>query len=167
MSIDDEVPAVSTYYAFRKSIYENTKAGNEDLLSKVFADITRQQSCEFNVSGKSVRMDSKLLGSNIAWLSRYELVHETLRLFYKEVKDSNRLSQGLKEQLNEILKIKGNKIVYTNTSEEVETKLHQIGILIYQLLPVFEACGLSSYNTLKKVFKNSFILIIQKAYCSS
>jgi len=156
MSIDDEVPAVSTYYAFRKRIYENTKAGNEDLLSKVFADITRQQSCEFNVSGKSVRMDSKLLGSNIAWLSRYELVHETLRLFYKEVKDSNRLSQGLKEQLNEILKIKGNKIVYTNTSEEVETKLHQLGILIYQLLPVFEACGLSSYNTLKKVFQEQF-----------
>jgi len=156
MNIDDEVPAVSTYYAFRKRIYEHTKAGNENLLSKVFEDITRQQSCEYNVSGKSVRMDSKLISSNIAWLSRYELVHETLRLFYKEVKDSNRLSQGLKEQLNEILKIKGNKIVYTNTSKEVETKLHQLGILTYQLLPVFEACGLSSYNTLKKVFQEQF-----------
>lgn len=33
---------------------------------------------------KQVRMESKLLGSNIAWYSRYELIHETLRLFISD-----------------------------------------------------------------------------------
>jgi len=36
-------------------------------------------------------MDSKLLGSNTAWLSRYELIHETLHLFYKQIKKSEKL----------------------------------------------------------------------------
>ena len=30
------------------------------------------------ISGKAVRMDSKLISSNIAWFSRYEIIHETL-----------------------------------------------------------------------------------------
>ena len=33
----------------------------------------------FKVSGRSDRMDSKQIGSNIAWYSRYEIVHATLR----------------------------------------------------------------------------------------
>ncbi|MDD6506230.1 MAG: hypothetical protein PUF39_02450 [Prevotellaceae bacterium] len=32
----------------------------------------------FKISGTSVRMDSKLIGSNIAQYSRYELIHRTL-----------------------------------------------------------------------------------------
>jgi len=101
---------------------------------------------------------ANFLGSNIAWLSRYELVHETLRLFYKEVKDSTQLSQELKEQLNEILKFEGNKVVYTHTNEEVKTKLHQLGVLIYQILPVFITCGLPLYDTLKRVFEEQFAI---------
>ena len=30
------------------------------------------------ISGKAVRMDSKLISSNIAGVSRYEIIHETL-----------------------------------------------------------------------------------------
>ena len=30
------------------------------------------------ISGKAVRMDSKLISSNIAWFSRYEIINETL-----------------------------------------------------------------------------------------
>lgn len=35
------------------------------------------------ISGKCVRMDSKLIGSNIARQSRYELIHTTLVKFLK------------------------------------------------------------------------------------
>ena len=86
INIDAELPVESTYYLFRKRIHDHEKAGNENLFKKAFADITKNQSIDFEVSGKRVRMDSKLLGSNIAWLSRYEPVHETLHLFYKEIK---------------------------------------------------------------------------------
>ena len=83
---DDEVPTESTYYLFRQKVVNYAKAGNENLLEVVFEQVTAAQCLEFEVSGKRIRMDSKLMSSNLAWLSRYEIVHETMRIFYREVK---------------------------------------------------------------------------------
>ena len=49
-----------------------------DLFDKCFKGITRKQALEYRISGKAVRMDSKLISSNIAWYSRYEIIHESL-----------------------------------------------------------------------------------------
>jgi hypothetical protein len=158
VNIDDELPVESTYYLFRKRIHDFEKAGNENLFEKAFAEITKNQGIDFEVSGKRVRMDSKLLGSNIAWLSRYELVHETLRLFYKEIKELNKLDIATVEKLDTLLKIEGNKIVYTHTSDEVKIKLQTLGALIYQILPVFSLSKGKRYETLKRVFDEQFIV---------
>ena len=158
INIDDELPVESTYYLFRKRIHDFEKAGNENLFEKAFAEITKNQSIDFEVSGKRVRMDSKLLGSNIAWLSRYELVHETLRLFYKEIKELNKLDIATIEKLDALLKFEGNKIVYTHTSDEVKIKLQTLGELIYQILPVFSLSKGNSYETLKGVFDEQFLV---------
>ncbi|MDR1903651.1 MAG: hypothetical protein LBQ88_15400 [Treponema sp.] len=48
----------------------------------MFKELTKEQSIEFGVSGKRIRMDSKLPGSNIARYGRYGIVHERIRLFY-------------------------------------------------------------------------------------
>jgi len=158
INIDDELPVESTYYLFRKRIAEHDKAYNENLFEKAFADITKNQCIDFQVSGKSIRMDSKLLGSNIAWLSRYELVHETLRLFYKEIKELNKLDKVTKDKLDTLLKFEGNKVVYTNTSNEVKIKLQTLGTLIYQILPLFSSFKSKNYETLQKVFEQQFIV---------
>lgn len=158
INADDPLPTASTYYLFRKKVNEYAKQGNENLFDTVFASLTKNQCLEFNVSGKQIRMDSKLLGSNIAWLSRYELVHETLRLFYKEVKNSTAIGVELEEQLEQLLKTKGNKVVYTNTSEEVKTKLHNLGELINKLLPIFYSVKTLYYDTLERVFHEQFRL---------
>jgi hypothetical protein len=83
INTDDPVPAESTYYLFRKRVLEYEKLNGENLFDKIFSSITQGQAADFKVSGKSIRMDSKLMGSNIAWLSRYEIIHETIRLFCK------------------------------------------------------------------------------------
>ncbi|MBK6482121.1 MAG: transposase [Chitinophagaceae bacterium] len=87
MNMDDAVPVESTYYLFRKRIVEYEKSEKINLFEKTFASVTKGQATDFEVSGKSIRMDSKLLGSNIAWLSRYELIHETLRLVCQDIKE--------------------------------------------------------------------------------
>ena len=48
-----------------------------------FEHIAGNQVRLLKISGKSVRMDSKLIGSNIARQSRYELIHTTLVRFLK------------------------------------------------------------------------------------
>ena len=156
LNADDIVPTESTYYSFRKRISDYAKEGNENLLEVVFADITKNQCIDFEVSGKRIRMDSKLLGSNIAWLSRYEIIHETFRLFYNQVKELGKLDTKTAQQLDYLLMLEGNKVVYTNTSEEVKTRLQQLGELIYTILPIYSSSDSTHYKTLSRVFEEQY-----------
>lgn len=153
---DDPLPTESTYYLLRKRIMEYAKDKGENLFETAFAQITKDQCAEFEVSGKRIRMDSKLLGSNIAWLSRYELIHETLRLFYNQVKHSKQLDNATSCRLSELLKLEGNKVVYTCSGDEVKSRLQELGVLIYKILPLFSSSAGSHYQTLQRVFSEQF-----------
>jgi hypothetical protein len=153
---DDPLPTESTYYLFRKRILEYAKEKDENLFEKAFTQITKDQCAEFEVSGKRIRMDSKLLGSNIAWLSRYELIHETLRLFYNQVKQAGQLDKATEDRLDELLKLEGNKVVYICSGEEVKSRLHELGGLIYKILPLFSTSTSVHYQTLKRVFNEQY-----------
>ena len=158
LNTDDAVPAESTYYLLRKRIVNYEKENNENLLDVVFSQVTKQQSMDFEVSGKRIRMDSKLMGSNIAWFSRYELIHETFRLFYHEVKQMGIIDLSTMAQLDILLKLEGNKIVYTCSGDEVKSRLLQLGVLINSVLPLFSSIGTLHYQTLKRVFDEQFKL---------
>lgn len=153
---DDPVPADSTYYLFRKKIVDHANNGNANLLEAVFAQITKGQSTEFEVSGKSVRMDSKLLGSNIAYLTRYELVHGTLRLFFGQVKKNGKIDGETTLVLEKLLKLEGNKIIYIYPGDEVKTRFLQLGGLINRILPLFPESSSTHYSTLKRLFEEQF-----------
>lgn len=101
-------------------------------------------------------MDSKLLGSNIAWLNRYEIIHETLRLFYKQFKQPGKLDNATEVRLDDLLNLEGNKVVYTCTSEEVKSRLQELGELIYKILPFFSFSIDTRYQTLQRVFSEHF-----------
>ena len=166
LNADDPVPTESTYYLFRKKINDYAQAANENLLELCFADITKSQCVEFNVSGKRIRMDSKLLGSNIAWMSRYELIHETIRVFYKEIKQTSTFDKVTQEKLDNLLKIRGNKIVYTFNTEEVKAKLEELGELIQKILPLYSDSTNQHYLTLQKVFNEQFKINEEKILIS-
>jgi hypothetical protein len=161
-NVNDPIPTESTYYLFRKRIVEYGKENNVNLLESVFAQITKSQCVEFEVSGKRIRMDSKLLGSNIAWLSRYELIHETLRLFYNQVKHSDELDKTIRERLDELLHLEGNKVVYTCSGEEVKSRLQELGALINRILPLFSSLTSVYYQTLQRVFNEQYKIDEQK-----
>ena len=71
-NMNDPLPVESTYYLLRKRMYDHQKQNGEDLMGKAFTQITSEQIKEFDVNGRSVRMDSKLIGSNIALFSRFD-----------------------------------------------------------------------------------------------
>jgi len=156
LKVDDCVPTESTYYLFRKQVAQYAKEGNGNLFDLVFSQISKDQCVEFDVSGKRVRMDSKLLGSNIAWLSRYELVHETLRLFYKQIKGSDNLDKVIEEKLDTLLKLKGNKVVYTLSTQDLKSRFVELGQVIPELLVLFSNSQPPAYTTLEQVFEQQF-----------
>ena len=132
VNIDDEIPAESTYYLFRKRISDYQASTKIDLFEKCFRQITGEQIIEFNVSGKSIRTDSKLIGSNIAFYSRYELIHNTLILFYKHVfnKQKELLSKQDRTMLDDFIKEKPASTVYKSDKNQINSRLILLGKLI-------------------------------------
>lgn len=157
-NISDSLPAQSTYYLFRKRIHEYQKQHNIDIIEQVFQQITMGQVIDYQVSGRSIRMDSKLIGSNIAWCTRYEIVHNTLGLFCKGIKNStyNKLKIELRSQIKEIIETEGRKIVYRLNREEVQKKLQSLGLLIYELLSITKEKDNPYYQTLVRVYQEQF-----------
>lgn len=157
-NLNDTLPVESTYYLFRKRIYEHQHQSDEDLMEKTFKGITSGQIQEFEVNGRSIRMDSKLLGSNIAYYSRYEIIHHTFCQFYKTLnkQEKSRLSTLDKEQFKQLTKEEPQKTIYRNTREEVKSRLHSIGILVYKIVNTFIGHQSDQYQLLCRVFNEQY-----------
>jgi hypothetical protein len=165
MTLEDPVPVASTYYLFRRNMVEYAKEHGEDLYKKCQAQITKSQILEFNVSGKQVRMDSKLIGSNIAWYTRYELIHETLRLFISERQEFIYKKSLSKDEFLLIKSIEGetgNKVVYRSTKTEIDQRFIDLGRLMYRFINLFKSNTYGQYQTLKTVFEQQFTVSKEK-----
>jgi hypothetical protein len=160
-NINDPLPVESTYYLLRKRIYDHQKQNGEDLMGKVFAHITSGQIRDFDVNGRSIRMDSKLIGSNIAIFTRYEIIHQTLCMFYKSLDKAakSKLFVVDRKQLELLMKEESSKTVYHSTKDELRGRLQTIGILIYNLLNRLEYLQTELYQLLQRVFNEQYKVI--------
>jgi hypothetical protein len=157
-NINDPLPVESTYYLLRKRIYDHQKQSGEDLMEKVFAQITSEQVKAFDVNGQSIRMDSKLIGSNIALFSRYEVIHHTLCMFFNSLDNTQKsaLSSTDLEHLEKLVAEEPLKTVYHSTREEIKSRLQPIGILSFKLLTLFGNLQTDSFLLLQRVFKEQY-----------
>lgn len=158
VNMNDPLPADSTYYLLRKRIYEHNRNTGEDLLEKTFAHITREQVKQFDVNGRNIRMDSKLIGSNIAYFSRYEIIHGVLAGFYKAIKKQAkfRLSGSDIRQLDLTLSEEPGKTIYRSSKEEVKERLQDMGLIIHKLLNIFKDEKSEQYGLLQRVFEEQY-----------
>lgn len=157
-NLNDALPADSTYYLLRKRMYQHQSQTGEDLMEQTFKQITSGQVQEFDVNGQSIRMDSKLLSSNIAFYSRYEIIHHTLCRFYKTLdkKEKARLSGQDREQLKELTNEEPLKTVYRSNKVEIESRLQSIGILVYKIVNTFTDYESEQYHLLCRVFREQY-----------
>lgn len=134
VSLGEQCPSIDSYYTLRRRIARYEEETGVDLFEKCFKGITRKQALEYRISGKAIRMDSKLISSNIAWYSRYEIVHAT---FCKQVAESELKSiedQLIREQALEFLAEDARKTVYRTESEAMGKRLLALGIVIDYIL---------------------------------
>jgi len=157
MNIDDPIPAASTYYLLRKRIYAFNRQTGEDIFANVFQGITSLQVKEFEVNGSRIRMDSKLIGSNIAWYTRYELIHQSIRQFYHDIpSDVIGKKMNLKDRatLQVLLSEDGCKVVYRCTKPELNKRMQDFGPLIFRLLKIYKQNP--HYEALSRVFEEQY-----------
>jgi hypothetical protein len=158
--MNDATPAESTYYLLRKHIVEREKSTGENLLDKVFSQVTKSQALDFHVCGKKIRMDSKLISSNISFYSRYELIHETLRNAYLKVVRKALSCLSLSESdvalLERISEETGNKVSYRSSKTEITTQLVQIGLITGKILSQMGDHSSKIMQTLSRVFSEQY-----------
>ena len=160
-NMDDPLTAMSTYYLLRSRIVIWNKSGNENLIEKVFSQVTKSQVIEFKINGKKIRLDSKLMGSNIAWYSRYELIHESVRKAYSCIKkefNSLLLSDSDIQLLESICKESGDKVSYRSNRTEIESRLRALGKVIYKIIQEYGHYACESIEILCRVFNEQYVV---------
>ena len=159
--LTDVTPSIDTYYLFRRRICEYEQKNGVDLMQKCFEQVAGEQVRLLKISGKCVRMDSKLIGSNIACQSRYELIHTTLVKFLK-ANDLSCLSAELQEQAKSYLGEDSSKTVYRSDADTLQNHLSQIGGFIMKVLAAYPD-SVSFYALLKRLFDEQYTVEDGKA----
>ena len=160
VSLSDTTPSLDIYYLLRRRICRYEIEEGVNLMEKCFAQLTSEQLSQFKISCKSVRMDSKLIGSNIAWYSRFEIIHNTFRHFLKGLGESRStlLNPKLRKLVDAFEHEDAQKMVYQLNSESIEAKLSSLGLLIYQVLKRLNEKTVG-YDLLHRVFHEQYEVV--------
>jgi hypothetical protein len=152
--IDDDVPVESTYYEFRRRLALHNAEHGGDLVGEAFRCAVRGQIRAHNIKGEKIRMDSKLIQSNIAKAGRLELVLETVRVSTAHM-DLGPLSGVLDKTdidlLGSLRSKTASNVAYPLDNGEKKGMLERLGRIIEQLLPY---CG--GDGTLARLYREQY-----------
>ena len=151
VNLSDQAPSLDTYYLLRRRMVAYEEETDINLMGCCFKDVTKAQAMKFHVEGKSVRMDSKLIGSNIARYPRYRIILTTLQKWAKVGLDS--LNPSLRKKVEPYCKEDAQKTEYRSTSEEIQQRIEALGAVIYKVLKRIKA---SDGLLLKRVFDEQY-----------
>lgn len=157
-NLTEDVPAASTYYELRRKIYEYQITEGKDLIGQMFEELTNKQAEEYLVKPDWIRMDSKLVSSNIANCSRLQLIINCLQEFYKNLSENlkHKISEEDKEVLEELKCRKAGNIVYNLSNEEKQGYLTKLGWLLERLLRIYDDEDSDKYKLIKRVFQEQY-----------
>ena len=158
-NINDDIPTESTYYEFRKILGAYNKEHEQDLLKETFCFITSKQVKEFKIGGKKIRMDSKLINSNIAKSTRLNLIVETVRKYMQEIEISGYekdLEGHLWDMLKELQVKSTTNVTYPLNGQQKTKRLLEMGLLIKYLLEQTPNSSGPSYLILKRLYEEQY-----------
>lgn len=141
------------------------KENDTDLFKECMQQIAKSRILDFKVSGKQIRMDSKLIGSNITRYTRYELEHETLALFIEERSEhiyKRSLSQDEFALIGHIIDEEGSKFVYLSYKKEIDALFALLGRLMHRFIKLFKRHDYGTYQTSKHFFDKQFTVTTDK-----
>jgi len=151
VNLSDQAPSLDTYYLLRRRMVAYEEETGINLLDCCFKDVTKAQAVKFHVEGKSVRMDSKLIGCNIASYSRYRIILTTLQKWAKCGLGS--LNPSLRKKVEAYCQEDAQKTEYRSTSEEIQRRINELGAIIHKVLVRIKA---SDDLLLKRVFNEQY-----------
>ena len=159
--LTDVPPSIDTYYLFRRRICEYEQENGVDLMQRCFEQVAGDHVRMLKISGKCVRMDSKLIGSNIARQSRYGLIHATLVKFLK-ANNLSVLSPEQQERAKGYLEEDSSKTVYRSDADTLQNRLALIGGFLMEVLAAYQDTA-PVYGLLHRLFDEQYTMEDDKA----
>ena len=132
-------------------------------MEKCFQSLTKDQILRYQVSGASVRMDSKLIQSNVAKNTRLQLCLGVLAKFYKSLDNHSvdLLSPSDKALLEEISNKSVEQYTYRLNKQSASERLETCGALLYRLIDLYQNVQSEEYALLKRLWQDHFELVEQ------
>ena len=155
--------AIRTLYYFRERLSEHYLETGENLLERVFEQVTDAQIQDLQVRTGMQRMDSTQIASNIANVSRLQLLVEAVQRVHRILSEADR--ERLAEDFAPYLKGSAGQYTYRVKGQEaVQSHLEQIGAVIHHLLSELKAeyADQPAYQVLERIFGEHFNLVEAK-----
>jgi hypothetical protein len=148
-----------TLYYFRKRISAYAMKGGGNLFQVVFENITDQQIKKLNLNTRMQRMDSTQILSNIADLSRLELLVEAIQRLYRMLSEADQASY--REAFQPYIKESAGQYTYRIRGKEaVWQHIKQVGVMLHEWLEKLSAYQVEPvYQTVKRFFEENFNLV--------
>lgn len=122
---------IRTLYNFRQRVREYAAETGVNLLRQVFEQVTDEQLAALELQAGWQRMDSTQLLSNLAAMSRLELVVSVVQMAYRALDESSQMRW--QERLAFYLKGRPQKVCYAIKAPEVEAHLITLGEVLVEL----------------------------------
>lgn len=158
-NLSDVLPCPATYYNFKRALYEHYQQTGKDLMGEVFSQLTADQARYFGVSGEYLRMDSTLIGSNIAACTRLQLLLGVLAQLGKELKQKGRtanLPGPLSQRLDELTARTPTQQTWTMNEPDKQAMLEQLGSMMQQLVHHLDGVGLPACELLRRALAEHY-----------
>ncbi|MBM4431744.1 MAG: transposase [Chloroflexi bacterium] len=155
----EEELCLRTLYNFRRRVVDQALSSGENLFATVFEQVTDSQMAKLKVRTEMQRLDSTMILSNIADLSRLELLVEVLQRLWRLLNGVDReryklvLEPYVKESAGQyVYRLKGREVVWEHIS--------QVGQVLYGLLrDLADGYGEEPlYAVAKRFFDENFVL---------
>jgi len=161
-SMSDDIPVEATYYSFRNKVKTYHQSTGIDLINLCFSKLTSGQVESYKVNGEKVRLDSKLINSNIRRSTRLEMILEAVRVFTREKDvDITLLLEVMHPEDYKLLKILEDKtvsnITYGLNKTGEEKLLVRLGFILEQLLSYFP--NSIYYSIIEQIYKSHYDLV--------
>ncbi len=160
-NFSDNAPSEATYYNFKVALLKYEQENGINLLENCFQSLTKDQIFRYQVSGGSVRMDSKLIHSNVAKNTRLQLCVGVMNKFYRSLKEASidLIDSEDKELLDEMSGKSVEQYTYRLDKKSGTARLALCGSVIYRLIKLFSELDSEEYKLLKRLWNDHFELI--------
>lgn len=151
-----------TIYYFRKKVARHMQESGENLLERVFEQITDEQLEALALQTGKLRMDSVQIGSNIRQMSRVQLLVEVLQRAWRMLSEIDQVRY--KAEFEPYLKGTSGQYVYHIKSGKGQKHLKEIGHLMQRLVNELKPMYAEQvrYAVLARVFNEHFVIEVQQ-----